>query len=56
MTEFEIKKREKEKNVEELREKLSDLNIKEAETKGNIMYTEVQNIGEGRFTIGDGSR
>ena len=35
LTEFEIKKQEKEKHVEELRAKLSDLKIKEDETRGN---------------------
>merc|ERR1719211_212419 len=33
LTEFDIKKQEKEKRVEELREKLSDLKIKEDETR-----------------------
>ena len=32
---FEIKKQEKQKNVEELSAKLSDLKIKEDETRGN---------------------
>ena len=36
LTEFEIKKMEKEKHVEELREKLSDLKIKEDETRGKF--------------------
>ena len=36
LTEFEIKKMEKTKRVEELREKLSDLKIKEDETRGTF--------------------
>ena len=39
LTEFEIKKQEKQKNVEELRAKLSDLKIKEDETRGNMEYS-----------------
>ena len=38
LTEFEIKKQEKEKHVEELRAKLSDLKIKEDETRGKLYW------------------
>jgi hypothetical protein len=36
LSEFEIKKNEKQKHVEELREKLSDLKIKEDDTRGKF--------------------
>ena len=38
LSEFEIKKQEKEKRVEELREKLSDLKAKEEEKKGELWH------------------
>ena len=46
LTEYDIKKQEKEKSVEELRGKLSDLKIKEEETKGNMAIYTYMNLRE----------